>query len=113
MQSYGGAADYYNLTINGNTFTFTLAGSITVNGSVTITAGTLAAGSYPIQVAGSWANSVGAAGFSSTSSVSFVNSSIASVISGNTTFFTVGTTRLLARRFSLPPPRRRPLPILS
>jgi len=72
VQSYGVSGDYYNLTINGNTFTFTLAGSIAVNGNVTISAGTLAAGSYSIQVAGNWANSVGVGGFTSgTSSVSF------------------------------------------
>ena len=91
VQSYGGTADYYNLTINGNTFTFALAGAIAVNGSVTIAAGTLAAGGYSIQVAGSWANGVGAGGFSSSSGVSFINSSIVSVISGNTTFFTLGS----------------------
>ncbi len=49
-----GASDYYNLTINGSGATFNLGGALDVNGSVTLSAGTLGSNSNDITVGGSW-----------------------------------------------------------
>ncbi|MDO8512468.1 MAG: DUF2341 domain-containing protein [bacterium] len=50
---------YNNLTINGSGATFNLPAALTVNGNLTITAGTLdaTASNYGLNVAGNWSNS--------------------------------------------------------
>ncbi len=47
---------YYNLTFDGSGGTWTLAATLDVNANLTITTGTLAAGSNAITLAGNWSN---------------------------------------------------------
>lgn len=112
IQSYTGD-DYYNLTINQASTTFTLTGSIIVKGDLSISAGALNANNYDITVGGNWSNSAGAAGFTyGTGTVYFDNENKITVISGNTTFndfacvtpgktiqFTAGSTQSIQGSF--------------
>ncbi len=65
--------------------TITLGGDADINGSVTIQAGVLSAGTYYINVEGDWDNQVGTAGFvEGTSTVTFNGSTSADILNGET-----------------------------
>jgi hypothetical protein len=92
-QTIGGTApsqSFFNLTINKGAQTLSVGGSTTslsVGGTLTIGAGTLAAGTATtINIAGNWANSAGASGFNGGSGTVTFNGAAAQTISGATTF---------------------------
>lgn len=60
-QTIGGASPttFNHLTINDSPYSVTLNQSITVNGNVTLTSGTLAAGAYTMTVKGNWTQTGG------------------------------------------------------
>ncbi len=86
---FDGAGYFNNLTIS-PTSSITLQDDITVHGNLLIEQGTLVAGNHKIHVHGSWANTVGDAGFTETGSrVMFDNGDGSSNINSDENFDTL------------------------
>ena len=111
IQSYGGAGDYYNLTLGNGVavLAFTLAGAIQVNNDFGITTNSTLGGNPSIAIAGNWSKSATGTFTAGTGTVSFVNAAKTTVVSGATAFnnlsittagktvqFTAGQTQVVA-----------------
>jgi len=104
---------YNNLTINGSGATFNLPAALTVNGTLTQTAGTIGTGAYALNVAGTWAGNgqtvtgsgdgavvLNGASQSISGSTTFYNLT-KSVTTADTLTFTAGTTQTVSNTLTL------------
>ena len=85
-------SSYYNLVVNANTLTFTLAANLVVAGSVTIQAGTtldVTAANYSLTVGGNWTNS---GTFTPRNGTVAFNPAQTAVLTGSTTFYNLSCT---------------------
>ncbi len=91
VQAYSGIS-YYNLVVNANTLTFTLAANLLVAGSVTIQAGTtldVTAANYSLTVGGNWTNS---GTFTPRNGTVAFNPAQTTVLTGSATFYNLSCT---------------------